>query len=376
MFELIYKAGKSLADSFFIGKSGDQELKISAAEVLPLDVQSKIVTAEAEIDKQNAIAEEKKDIKNLENAADAIEEVKKSEEGEIKEMQASKNIPSPEFIAKKIAEVCQDFVGFEQFCKEASVQHAEMVKKASLKKEAAVSDDIEISFKQEEKVKPAKVADETLVSVNEKEVKSDEKSGIKDGKEQASGVKSYFAKLPNKGIQEPEVSINVQSSLKEQYKKLSAAFEDLQKKNENTEKELGKANEELGKAKKENEEMKGEITMNDNKKTIDSIVAEIKKIVKVQKENVFVDKLVKLDDKSLKIVLDVVKEIGKLKTEDKADKDVANLFEDNKPADKKEDKGFDFGKAAAKKMPGENIGQIFSSYSNANISSISDLFED
>ena len=51
MFELFYKAGKSFADSFFIGREGKDVTVISASEVLPLDMQKKIVTAEAELDK-------------------------------------------------------------------------------------------------------------------------------------------------------------------------------------------------------------------------------------------------------------------------------------------------------------------------------------
>jgi hypothetical protein len=366
MFELIYKAGKTLADSFFIGKEGENVKQISAAEVLPLDVQEKITASEEEFDNKEA------EVKVKVNE-DGTEVKVEGENVNVDDIQKEKGIPSPEIIAKKIAEVCKDFKGFEVFCKEASDNHAAMLKQASMKKEAKVSDPSEISFKVDEKVKPAKVTDKE-VSVNEKEANADEKTGEKDGKLQKSPVKSYYGRLPGNAVQEDVKSIKLQSSLKEQYKKLSAAFEDLKKENDKTKEDLNKATEELGNAKKENEEMKGELTLNDNKKTVDSIVAEIKKIVKVQKENVFVDKLVKLDDKSLKIVLDVVKEIGKLSKDDKADKDVAGLFGDE--AGKKEEKKEGFGANASAKMPGVNIPQPFSQYAGSAVSSLNGLFED
>lgn len=381
MFELIYTAGKTLADSFFVGKEGNSVKVISAAEVLPLDVQKRVAEAEQAIDEKEAEVKVKvnEDGKTEVKAEGENVEVKDETKPEVTEemvaeIQSSKNVPSPEAIAKKIAEVCKDFKGFEQFCKEASANHAEMVKKASMKKEAKVSDPAEISFKVDEKIKAEKIGQEPIRSINEKEAKADEKGGVKEGSLQSSPVKSYYSRLPGKGVETAETSINLQSSLKEQYKKLSAAFEDLKKENEKTKEDLGKANEELGKAEKENKEMKDELTLNDNKKTVDSIVAEIKKIVKVQKENVFVDKLVKLDDKSLKIVLDVVKEIGKLSKDDKADKDVAGLFGGEEKG--KEEKKEGFGATASAKMPGVNIPQTFSQYGNGNLSSLSGLFED
>jgi len=383
MFELIYTAGKTLADSFFVGKEGNSVKVISAAEVLPLDVQKRVVEAERAIDGKEAEVkvkvnedgkiEVKAEGENVEVKDETTPEVTKEM---ITEIQLSKNVPSPEAITKKIAEVCKDFKGFEQFCKEASANHIAMVKKASMKKEAKASDPAEISFKADEKVKAEKIGQEPIRSINEKEANADLKGGVKDGSLQSSPVKSYYSRLPGKGVETAETSINLQSSLslKEQYKKLSAAFEDLKKENEKTKEDLGKVNEELGKAEKENKEMKDEITLNDNKKTVDSIVSEIKKIVKVQKENVFVDKLVKLDDKSLKIVLDVVKEIGKLSKDDKADKDVAGLFGGEEKG--KEEKKEGFGATASAKMPGVNIPQTFSQYGNGNLSSLNGLFED
>lgn len=359
MFELIYNAGKSLADSFFIGRQGDQVKTISASEVLPLDVQKKIASTEAELDKTENANEE--------------------------EVYKKANIPTPEFIAKSIASVCKDFKGFDQFCKEASANHAKMLKQASMKKEAKIGDPMEFTFNRTEdgKVPSEKLGVEAEFSVNQKEVKADEGKGLSDSKKISSPVKSYFSRLPNNGGGEAEGTINLQSSLKEQYKKLSAAFEDLKKENEKNKEDLGKANEELGKVNKEKDEMQNEMKMDSNKKIIDSIVSEIKKIVKVQKENVFVDKLTKLgkDDKALNVVLDVVKEIAKLSKNDKADKDVAGLFGGEEKG-KGEEKGgeesldFDFKAAASKKMPGENIPQVFSQYSNPNLTSLSGLFED
>ena len=371
MFELIYNAGKTLADSFFIGREGENVKTISASEVLPLDVQKKITAMEASLDASDTeVTEEDQESK-------VVDASKKEDE-----MYKKAGVPTPEFIAKSIASVCKDFKGFEQFCKEASENHAKMLKQASLKKEAKIGDPMEFTFNRTEdgKVPAEKLGTEAEISVNQKEVKADEGKGLSDSKKISSPVKSYFGRLPNNGGGEAEGTINLQSSLKEQYKKLSAAFEDLKKENDKNKEDLSKANEELGKAKKENEDMKGEMTLDSNKKTIDSIVAEIKKIVKVQKDNVFVDKLTKLgkDDKALNVVLDVVKEIAKLSKDDKADKDVAGLFGgEEKGKDKKEESfDFDFKAAASKKMPGENIPQVFSQYSSTNLTSLSELFED
>lgn len=376
MFELIYNAGKTLADSFFIGREGENVKTISASEVLPLDVQKKIVKAEAGLDQENSDEQNTEGVEKQE-----VTEVEASKK--VDEMYKKAGIPTPEFIAKSIASVCKDFKGFEQFCKEASANHAKMLKQASLKKEAKIGDPMEFTFNRTEdgKVPSEKLGVEAEFSVNQKEVKADEGKGLSDSKKISSPVKSYFGRLPNNGGGEAEGTINLQSSLKEQYKKLSAAFEDLKKENEKNKEDLGKANEELGKAKKENEDMKGEMTLDSNKKIIDSIVSEIKKIVKVQKDNVFVDKLTKLgkDDKALNVVLDVVKEIAKLSKDDKADKDVSGLFggEEKGGKDKKEESlDFDFKAAASKKMPGENIPQVFSQYSSTDVNSLNGLFED
>lgn len=389
MFELIYNAGKTLADSFFIGREGENVKTISASEVLPLDVQKKIADIESKFDRT---AEENSTEAPVEGSETSTEETSTETSTEVTaskvdvdEMYKKAGVPTPEFIAKSIASVCKDFKGFEQFCKEASENHAKMLKQASLKKEAKIGDPMEFTFNRTEdgKVPSEKLGTEAELSVNLKEVKSDESKGLSDSKKISSPVKSYFSRLPNNGTGEAESTINLQSSLKEQYKKLSAAFEDLKKENEKNKEDLGKANEELGKAKKENEDMKGEMALDSNKKIIDSIVSEIKKIVKVQKENVFVDKLTKLgkDDKALNVVLDVVKEIAKLSKDDKADKDVAGLFGGEEGKGKGGEKGgesfdFDFKAAASKKMPGENIPQVFSQYSNTNLTSLSNLFED
>uniref|UniRef100_UPI0039B85107 hypothetical protein n=1 Tax=Candidatus Ruminimicrobium bovinum TaxID=3242779 RepID=UPI0039B85107 len=84
MFELFYKAGKSFADSFFIGREGkDNVVTISASEVLPLEMQKKIQAAEEEINKvevENTVegtpATEDKAIENLNEAEVKLDSVK------------------------------------------------------------------------------------------------------------------------------------------------------------------------------------------------------------------------------------------------------------------------------------------------------------
>lgn len=391
MFELFYKAGKSLADSFFIGREGkDDVLVISASEVLPLDMQKKIEAAEEELNKKVVadVVEENKETVVVEGEDSSGEEKKVEVEGtpvaeavkEDKVEFASKKadevykkagVPTPEFIAKQIASVCKDFKGFEQFCKEAKANKAEMVKKASLKKEAAKEDETVFTFNKEEKNKPAKATEGAIFSVNEKEAKADASKGYKDASAVSSPVKSYFGRLPGNGGGDAVESINRQSSLKEQFLKLTAELDEMKKKDE-------EKTEKLGKMEDENKNLKEEISNGNKDKDINAIISEIKKVVKVQKENVFKDKLVKADEKALKVVLDVVKEIAKLSDGEKADKDVAGLFGgEEKGKDKKEESfDFDFKAAASKKMPGENIPQVFSQYSSNDVTSLNGLFED
>lgn len=403
MFELFYKAGKSLADSFFIGREGDNVITISASEVLPLDMQKKIQAAEEEINKvevkeevENKVegvpATEDKAIENLDEAGEKLEsaqkdieeakgheEMEKAEEKvevakvDVDAIYKKAGVPTPEFIAKQMASVCKDYKGFEQFCKEAKENHEAMVKKASLKKEAAKADDGAIfTFNREEdgKVPQEKAEAGAIVSVNEKEAKADANQGYKDAKPTASPTKSYFGRLPGNGGGEAVESINKQSSLKEQFLKLTAELEDMKKKDE-------EKTEKLGKMEDENKNLKEEISNGNKDKDINAIISEIKKVVKVQKDNVFKDKLVKLDEKGLKVVLDVVKEIAKLSDGEKADKDVAGLFGGEGKGKEKKEEVVDFTEVkASKRMPGQNIPQIFSQYSGgSDVSGLNSLFE-
>ena len=401
MFELFYKAGKSFADSFFIGREGKDVKVISASEVLPLDMQKKIEAAEEEINKvevENKVegtpATEDKAIENLNEAeakldsvkediqeAKGHEEMEKVEEKVEDKIEFAKvdvdaiykkaGVPTPEVIAKQIASVCKDFEGFKQFCKEASASHAEMIKKASIKKEAAKEDETVFTFNKEEdgKNKPAKATEGAIVSVNEKEAKADAGKGVKDASAVSSPVKSYFGRLPGNGGGDAVESINRQSSLKEQFLKLSAELDEMKKEKENADKEVKKLED-------ENKNMKEEISNGNKDKDINAIISEIKKVVKVQKENVFKDKLVKADEKALKVVLDVIKEIAKLSDGEKADKDVAGLFGGEAKKDNKKEEVVDFTEVkASKRMPGQNIPQIFSQYSGGTDTGLDKLFE-
>lgn len=415
MFELFYKAGKSFADSFFIGREGKDVKVISASEVLPLDMQKKIAGAEDELNKldgemavENVVENPVTDSANVANMeeikekADSIKQDadeaishEKGEMGEgdapiveeefkadLSEKKSSKSVdvdaiykkagvPTPEFVAKQIASVCKDFKGFEQFCKEASANHEAMIKKASLKKEAKAEDDVTFTFNTgEDKNKPAKVTEGAVFSVNEKEAKADASKGYKDASAVSSPVKSYFGRLPGNGGGDAVESINRQSSLKEQFLKLTAELDEMKKKDE-------EKTEKLGKMEDENKNLKEEISNGNKDKDINAIISEIKKVVKVQKDNVFKDKLVKLDEKGLKVVLDVVKEIAKLSDGEKADKDVAGLFGGEGKGKEKKEEVVDFTEVkASKRMPGQNIPQIFSQYSGgSDVSGLNSLFE-
>lgn len=411
MFELFYKAGKSFADSFFIGREGKDVTVISASEVLPLDMQKKIAGAEEEINEvelvqdgvENQVAgtpnTEDEAVENLNEAGEKLqsaqqniekakshEEMEKTKEGNgtelsIKETSKSVNVdeiykkagvPTPEFVAKQIASVCKDYKGFKQFCKEAKVNNASMVKKASLKKEAKAEDVPTFTFNTEEdgKNKLAKANDGAVFSVNEKEAKADASKGYKDASAVSSPVKSYFGRLPGNGGGDAVESINRQSSLKEQFLKLTAELDEMKKKDE-------EKTEKLGKMEDENKNLKEEISNGNKDKDINAIISEIKKVVKVQKENVFKDKLVKADEKALKVVLDVVKEIAKLSDGEKADKDAASLFGGEAKKDNKKEEVVDFTEVkASRRMPGQNIPQVFSQYNGGDVSGLNSLFED
>lgn len=388
MFELFYKAGKSLADSFFIGREGkDDVLVISASEVLPLDMQKKIEAAEEELNKKVVadVVEENKETVTVEGENSSGEETQVEVEGtpvaeevveaskvDADEVYKKAGVPTPEFIAKQIASVCKDFKGFEQFCKEAKANKAEMVKEASLKKEAAKEDETVFTFNRTEdgKVPQEKATAGAVFSVNEKEAKADAGKGVKDASAVSSPVKSYFGRLPGNGGGDAVESINRQSSLKEQFLKLTAELEDMKKKDE-------EKTEKLGKMEDENKNLKEEISNGNKDKDINAIISEIKKVVKVQKENVFKDKLVKADEKALKVVLDVVKEIAKLSDGEKADKDVAGLFGGEAKKDNKKEEVVDFTEVkASRRMPGQNIPQVFSQYNGGDVSGLNSLFED
>lgn len=404
MFELFYKAGKSFADSFFIGREGENVKVISASEVLPLDMQKKIQAAESEIDAlevENKVegvpATEDKAIENLNEAevkldsvkedieeAKGHEEMEKTEEGkaeisvgasksvDVDDIYKKAGVPTPEFIAKQIASVCKDYKGFEQFCKEAKENHEAMVKEASIKKEAKAEDDVTFTFNRTKdgKVPQEKATEGAVVSVNEKEAKADAGKGVKDANAVSSPVKSYFGRLPGNGGGDAVESINRQSSLKEQFLKLTAELDEMKKKDE-------EKTEKLGKMEDENKNLKEEISNGNKDKDINAIISEVKKVVKVQKDNVFKDKLVKLDEKGLKVVLDVIKEIVKLSEGEKADKDVANLFgKEEKGKDKKEEVVDLTEIKASKRMPGQNIPQIFTQYSGgSDVAGLKSLFE-
>ena len=419
MFELFYKAGKSFADSFFIGREGKDVKVISASEVLPLDMQKKIQAAELKIEAEGhdnvteEVTEEGTDLINNPKTEVIVEgtqpgtgeETEVQVEGELVDNPVAGNevgagleiaetpkadnkigsakvdvdaiykkagVPTPEFVAKQIASVCKDFKGFEQFCKEASSNHKAMVKQASLKKEAKAEDDVTFTFNRTEdgKVPQEKATAGAVFSVNEKEAKADASKGYKDASAVSSPVKSYFGRLPGNGGGDAVESINRQSSLKEQFLKLTAELDEMKKKDE-------EKTEKLGKMEDENKNLKEEISNGNKDKDINAIISEIKKVVKVQKENVFKDKLVKADEKALKVVLDVVKEIAKLSDGEKADKDVAGLFGGEEKGKGKKEEVVDFTEVkASRRMPGQNIPQVFSQYNGGDVSGLNSLFED
>lgn len=326
MFDLKYQAGKTFKDSFFIGKDETDAKIISAEYIIPEDVQIEI-----------------------EKNPDEFESGEKSPEG----------------IAEQIKASVKDLEGFKKFCVEAEKYKEEMQlkKSAALKKEAKAGDPIQVTF-QTEPIKQEKGTVDPngpVITVDPKEMKS-ESNSVEDGKAIGSKVKQYFGGLPTGGSQIPVGTINPSSSLKDSYMKMTRALDEMKKENDGLKVELEKKGKEL-------DEKNQEATNASKKKDVDAIIAEIKKLAKVDEKNsnTFVDMLVKVDEKALKVFLDVFKEMAKAKKDEDADKDVAGLFGGSgKESDKKAPTAVPDLTKSASRMPGQNIPQVFTQYNDVS----------
>lgn len=204
-----YVKGKTFDDSYFVFDDGKDTVKVKASEIIPLDVQKRI----------------------LEN---------------------DENIVSPEEISNQIVKFSEG--SMEKLTNEVLPS---LVKSASKRNESFVKK-AEWSWSEEEVPTKLPKPGEVTISVNKEEIpkaKSEPGTPVK--------IKQFFGRLPSKGVGEPTQSINIQSSvdqdeiIKAKIEMLKKAIEEEKEKREKAEKELAALKEE--KEKKDKSEVIEEI---------------------------------------------------------------------------------------------------------------------
>ena len=175
MLKIAYHQGESFDRSYFFATEGNVVKAISAARVIPADVQKAITAAEEK-------GEEAKDIISPE---EAISEIEKASKGTM--------------------------AGFEEF----SASLPKLTREADLKREAEWA----INEGEIAKVEMPKKG-EVIMSVKE-----DEKEDTDLPSGRSSKVKSYYGRLPSQAVGGQEIAINQQSSVNDKYKLVVQALE-------------------------------------------------------------------------------------------------------------------------------------------------------
>jgi hypothetical protein len=255
MLRIAYHQGETFEKSYFVATDGKDVKVVSAIRVIPADVQAAIKTAE--------------------------------EKGE-----EAKDILSPEEAAAEIEKECAGTMeGFVQFTKNLP----KLTREADLKREAEWA----INEGEIAKVEMPKKG-EVIMSVKEDEK---EETELPSGK--SSKIKSYYGRLPSQAVGGQEQAINQQSSVNEKYNLVKKALDEEKAKTETLSKEKDKMGEELGKLKEEK-------SVGQKKSSVSSIMGALKKLgpVDPETEKTAVDILVKVDEKALSALLDVLKLVG------------------------------------------------------------------
>jgi adenine-specific DNA methylase len=255
MVKIAYHQGETFDKSYFVATDGKEVKVISAVRVIPADVQKAITAAEA-------TGEEAKDILSPEEAA---AEIAKASNGTME--------------------------GFVEFSKSLP----KLTREADLKREAEWA----INEGEITKVEMPKKG-EVIMSVKEDEK---EDTDLPSGK--SSKVKSYYGRLPSQAVGGQEQAINQQSSVNDKYNLLRQAFEEEKAKTEKLSKEKESMGQELGKLKEEK-------SVGQKKGSVSSILGALKKLgpLDPETEKTAVDMLVKVDEKALAVILDVLKLVG------------------------------------------------------------------
>jgi alanyl-tRNA synthetase len=121
-------------------------------------------------------------------------------------------------------------------------------------------------------------------------------------KQEGSGIKKYYNRLPSAGGGDAVTALNLQSSVNQKYQLLKKALDEKIQEVEKVKEDKGKVEKELG-------DMKEKEDVNKTKGLVDNIVSELKKITKgmdPEKEKEIVDILAKVGSKTLGPVLEVL----------------------------------------------------------------------
>jgi len=260
MFKVTYHEGNTIESSYFVGSDGANVKVVSAARVIPADVQEKIRKA----------TEEKK---------------------------APEDIIEPEEAEKQLAEsVGNTMEGFTEWAN----QLPKITRSASLEKKGEWA----INESEIPKVDMPKKDAGPFTSVDQAEA-AEGKKLEELPKGEKSQVKKYYGRLPGEGGGEMTTSINLQSTMSQKYQLMKKALEEKEEELKTTKDELGKKDKEIG-------DMKAKDGIDKAKGKVDQLLAELKKVKPIapDKEKNVLDILAKIDATALGQLIEVVKLIS------------------------------------------------------------------
>jgi len=257
MFKVSYHGGDSFNTSYFVGSDGTKVKVVSAARIVPMELQQRIAEAEAK--------------------GEAVEGLIAPEDAE----------------AQIIAAAGGTLEGFENW----AAQLPKITRSASVTRQA------EWAVNEAEIPKVDMPKDGPFTSVDEKEAAASRSTGEGTPNGVSSKVKSYYGRLPGKAVGETEEAINKQSKISQTYQMMKRALEEK-------ELELGKISEEKGQVEKELGDMKQKDDMTQTKGKVDALMSELKKLKPIdpEAEKDMVDILVKVKD--LAPVIDAIKRMS------------------------------------------------------------------
>lgn len=281
---ITYTKGSDFDNSFFVISEGDQITKVAASEIIPKDVQERILNNDNTVVSTDEIINQLNILSN-ENYSNLVNEV-------IPELKKAYSNNEPEKQEKTEP-------------KKEDIQ--EQIKTASLKKQA------EWSMAEDEipAQKLVKVKEGPVMSVNKEEIVVSDKPST-----QPSKVKQYYSKLPGKAVDEPINALNVQSSkeitdleIKSKLDILKRALEEEKSKNI----ELSKA---LSIEKEKTEKR-------DKTEQINMLLEVLSEIADIEESNKA--KIVEILNKFAPIQLGMLKQLVELLGEKNKEKEIDNI---------------------------------------------------